>query len=214
MRKSTLLRGLPWLVLVPLMAVIAISCVEIRIVGGSVTEGPTAEGSLTLRLDLAVAIEQQEPEEGGEEMDLPSAQNNQLCFVAAVVPERLGVAGGRMVAEAAMVGDSGERAMGHSPQLARVFDREFPAPDGHRWVALHAVLDTVDVTRNHEVAVELDLTGVPQGTTDLLVTLGYMDDVSSEPTPERPTAVQLVVGPDKALVRIVPDAVPTGEEAA
>ena len=214
MRKSTVVRWLPWLGLIPLFTVLAISCVEIKIVGASVTDGPSADGSLTLRLDVSVAIEQQEPAEGGEEMEMPTSQSNQLCYVAAVLPDELGVGGGRMVGEAAMGGEGGARAMGHSPQVARVFDREFPAPEGHRWIALHTVLDTVDVTRNHAMAVELELTGVPEGTTDMLVALGYLDDAGTQPSTSRPTELQLVVGKDKALVRVVPDEPPAGEEAS
>jgi len=196
------------------MAVVALSCVEIKIVGASVTDGPTADGSMTLKLDVSVAIEQTEPTEGGEEMEMPTSQSDQLCFFAAVLPDDLGLAGGRLVGEAAMVGEAGARPMGHSPQVAQVYDREFPAPEGHRWVALHAVVDTVDVTRNHDMAVELDLTGVPQGTTDMLVELGYVGDASTTPTPGRPTQLQLVVGKDKALVRVVPHETPAGEEAS
>lgn len=214
MRRSTVVRWLPWLGLIPLFTILVISCVEIKIVGASVTDGPNADGSLTMRLDVSVAIEQQEEEEGTEEMAMPTSQTDQLCFVAAIVPDELGVAGGRLIGEAAMVGEAGSRPMGQSPQVAQVYDREFPAPDGHRWVALHAVIDTVDVTRNHDMAVELDLTGVPQGTTEMLVELGYLSDATSDPSPGRPTELQLVVGKDKALVRVVPDEAPAGEEAS
>ena len=67
---------------------------------------------------------------------------------------------------------------------------------------------------DHQLALEMDMTGVPTGTSDLLVALGYLDDIASEPDPARPTQLQLVVGADKALVRVVPDEVPVAKEAA
>jgi hypothetical protein len=207
-------RWLPWGIVLPLFLLGSLSCVEIKIVGASVVSGPEAGGALTVRLDLAVAIEQQEQGEGEEAMDMPSVQTNQACYLAAVVPDGIGVTGGRIVGEEAMVGADGARAMGLSPQVARAYAQEFPLPAGQHWVALHAMLDSVDVTRDHQLALEMDLTGVPAGTSDLLVALGYLDDVASEPAPARPTQLQLVVGADKALVRVVPDELPTAKEAA
>ncbi len=213
MRTRSLARRLSLWLAAPLLSIAGLSCVEITIVGASVTSGPDAGGAMTLKLDLHVAIEQQETEEG-QAPEMPQAQTNQACYVAAVVPSGIGVSGGRILGEAALVGADGARPMGMSPQVAQVYAREFPLPGGQRWIALHAILDTVDISRDHEVAVEMDLTGVPTGTSDLLVALGYLDDVASEPAPAKPTPLQLVVGADKAMVRIVPQALPTGEEAA
>ncbi|MDP7111414.1 MAG: hypothetical protein QGH45_05600 [Myxococcota bacterium] len=207
-------RWLSWGIVVPLLSLASLSCVEIKIVGASVVNGPVAGGGLTVRLDVAIAIEQQEQAEGEEAMDLPAEQTNQACYLAAVVPDGIGVTGGRIVGEEAMVGADGARAMGLSPQIAQVYAREFPLPAGQHWVALHAMLDRVDTTRDHQLALEMDMTGVPTGTSDLLVALGYLDDIASEPDPARPTQLQLVVGADKALVRVVPDEVPVAKEAA
>ena len=210
MDSTMVRRWIPWIVAVALSAM-SLSCVEIRIVKAAITDGPSKDGALTVRLDLAIDIEQHEPEEG-EEMQLPDAQTNMPCYLAMVAPRGVEPAAARALGAAEMFGEAGVRAMGRSPQVARLYQREFPTPEGQRWIAYHAIVDRVDVTRSHEVAMELDLDGVPPGTTELLVSLGYLEDANSDPDPVRPTVLELTVGSGKAVVRVVPRAVPAGVE--
>ncbi len=178
------------------------SCVEFKLVGASVVRGPEPDGTLTLRLDVELSIpEDMQPAEDDEPLQ-PSL--NQIGTLALAAPDGIDVTGARILADAAMVGAEGSRGFHPAPQVAAAYDREFPSTDALSWSAFHVILDEVDLREARTVAIEIDLRGVPQGTTNLLVAPGYLNDSTAAVEPGVPTPLELAVGADKAVVRVPP----------
>ena len=186
------------------------SCVEITITSASVVAGPAAKGALTLEIVASIAAE-----EGmlGEGEDLASQEptRNAIGYVAVGIPARVDTGSVRLSGPTAMVGEGNARVMGRAPQVARIYETEFPGDDV-RWVAYHVILDEVDLRQPQTVTLQLELTAAPTGVSTIWIAPGSIDDGSSTPVPVTPTALELAVGSGKATVRVVPPAIPAAEK--
>ena len=192
------------------------ACVEIRITQASVVAGPTASGELTLHMDVNLKLDEEMTSQSEEPVEPSYAQ---IGYAAVVLPAGVTVQTARLHGATEMVGDEGYRLMGRAPQMALAHEEEFPTDADHRWEAFHVILDQVDLREAKTIAVELDLAGVPQGSTQLAVSPGFLSDAGTAPDPVSPTVLDLAVGAGKAVVRIAPPGVeapaePAGEEVS
>jgi len=187
------------------------ACVEIRITDATVTAGPTATGELTLHLDVRITLEDEMSSEGDEPVEPSYAQ---IGYAAVVLPDGVTVRAARLLAPTEMVGEGGQRVMGRAPQMARAHENEFPTDGKHRWEAFHVILDQVDLREAKTIAMELDLAGLPQGSTELAISPGFLNDAGTVPEPASPTVLELAVGSGKAVVRIAPPSIAPAPAAA
>jgi len=187
----------------PLAALLAVTCIlslascrELRIEKVSVISGLEPPERLTVRLDVGI-----DAEAGGEDPAEPLY--NQIGYLAVAVPPHVAVTGARLEGSESLVGPSGVRRMGRAPQLVGEFEREYVSTSDLVWHSFHVVVDTVDRTVRQSLAVEVDLEGVRDGETTLLVAPGVIQGGVTEIEPAHLRELGLVLGGGKALVMVV-----------